>query len=347
MQNELWTALEPFFPHLENETAPMVASTSDAASLHPVDEASPNECGLIPHQNATDRDRSNLILSSWGGSLNVSSSTVRLRDYADAVCQQIIRPPKGGEFTSDMPVGASKNGDLGNIPGLAVTSSSTGMRDMIIVKAPSPGGPVQILDVPETPPPADPTTQGDRTVSGYGQGEGGPVQRPAIIRNCSEEASLQSRIVSLEKRESPFLLGDRRGQYWSEVKKTLGSASTQREYNGLLDVESRDLLIREKRDAAGSLLKEQLARRPETVDQCIDYSTDAAIRSFFDDQRKLFADSNPFPNGGRLADLAPYTKMLDSYELGLLDQLIRDVKEKGSHSRFFKELVDSYFPDGF
>lgn len=88
-------------------------------------------------------------------SLNVSSST--LRDYGDSVYQQIIRPPKGGEFASGQNaggIGASKNCDLGNMPGLseAVTSSSTGMGDMIIVRAPSPGGPVDIFDIPETPP---------------------------------------------------------------------------------------------------------------------------------------------------------------------------------------------------
>lgn len=197
----------------------------------------------------------------------------------------------------------------------------------------------------EAPLQAEPTTQGERTVSGYGQGEG-PSHHTAIKHNTSLEASLRHRILSLEKQESPFLLGER-GEHWLGVKNTLGSASTQREYYGLLDSENRDLLIREKREATRSLLKEQLARRPETVEKCIDYSPDAAIRSFFEEQRAKYKSSNPFPDEGRIEEVALYEKKMDEYELGLLDQLTRDLKEKGGNSRFFKELVDSYFPDYF
>lgn len=180
MPNELLSAVEPFL-HFFHSTAPMesnVASTSDAASLHQLGEPSTKESTLIPHQNTTDRDRSNLsLLSSWGGpdpmSLNVEEET--LRNYGDSVYQQIRRPPKGGEFASGQNaggMGASKNGDLGNMASLseAVTSSSTGMGDMIIVRAPSPGGPVEILDLPETPPQAN--QEDEVTFSGYGnQGE--------------------------------------------------------------------------------------------------------------------------------------------------------------------------------
>lgn len=349
MINELLSAVEPFLQHVSSlipTEESSVVSPSDAANPHAVAGPSTNESGLIP----TDRDRSNQLLSSDGGrdtrSLDVSTS--RLRDDTDCLRQHGIRALQGGEFASGQNaggIGTSKNADLGNMPGLAVTSSSTGMGEMIIVRAPSPGGPVEILDIPETEPQAEPTTQVDGTVSGYGQGEGRPVQQPPICPNRSSEASLQGRILSLEKQESPFLLGEK-GEHWQGVKNTLGSASTQREYYGLLDVESRDLLIREKREATRSLLKELLARQPETVQRCIDYNADAAIRSFFEEKRETYiGGSSTFAHEGRLEDLALYEKKVDEYELGSLDQLTRDLKEKGGHSRFFKELVDRYFPN--
>lgn len=174
MNSEFWATFLEHLVRLHENFAPgdNVVSPSEAASLHQLAEPSTNETGLIP----TDRGSNLSLLSSWGGgdtmSPLVSSST--LRDYGNSVYQQIIRPPQGGEFASGQNpggMGASKNGDFGNMPSLseAVTSSSTGRGDMIIVRAPSPGGPVEILDIPEAEPQAD---QEERTVSGYGnQGE--------------------------------------------------------------------------------------------------------------------------------------------------------------------------------
>ena len=135
-----------------------------------------------------------------------------------------------------------------NMPGLikAVAPSSTGIGDMPIFRAPSSIGSVA----------------GESSSVPHIEVDEVPLEEIwaalAPVRNLSQETSLRQRLNAFGNEESPLLLGMNKRDYWEEVKSKLGSASTQSEYNNLLEFESRDLQIRELKHECYALFRETL-----------------------------------------------------------------------------------------
>ena len=82
-------------------------------------------------------------------------------------------------------------------------------------------------------------------------------------RNASLESSLRQRLNAFGNEESILLLRVKKGDYWAVVQSIFDSASSQLEYNCLLDSENRDLGIRELKRQCMSLLIEELDSHPE------------------------------------------------------------------------------------
>uniref|UniRef100_A0A1D1XRD0 Putative mitochondrial protein AtMg01280 n=1 Tax=Anthurium amnicola TaxID=1678845 RepID=A0A1D1XRD0_9ARAE len=61
----------------------------------------------------------------------------------------------------------------------------------------------------------------------------------SLETNQSLENSLRQRLNAFGNEESPLLLGKKKGDYRAVVQSILGSASSQQEYNCLLDSENR------------------------------------------------------------------------------------------------------------
>jgi hypothetical protein len=98
-------------------------------------------------------------------------------------------------------------------------------------------------------------------------GEAGPSHQGSVVKNASLEASMRNRIVRLELDNSPYLLDKAKGEYWALVKQELDHASSQREYNLLLEFESRDLQIRERKLECLNLFNLVLSQNPPLADQ--------------------------------------------------------------------------------
>lgn len=121
--------------------------------------------------------------------------------------------------------------------------------------------------------------------------------------------------------------------YWKEIKISLAQAVTQREYNGLLDFEGRDLHIRELRHRCSSLLINELSKHPGLLERCIDTNPDEAILSFFNEKREDLETA-----------LRPIdARRLDEAEIESLRGMIRELERKKSHSVFFNQIVKEYF----
>lgn len=116
--------------------------------------------------------------------------------------------------------------------------------------------------------------------------EAGPSHQGSVFHNASLESSLRNRIVRLEQGESPFLLDKPKGQYFTDIKERLGHASSQSEYNRLLDFENWDLQIRERRHESLSLFQEVLSQHPDLAEQA-PYNPQEAFLDFLDQGRDL------------------------------------------------------------
>ena len=76
-----------------------------------------------------------------------------------------------------------------------------------------------------------------------------PDEPGQVQRNLSQESSLRQRVLAFGNgnEESPFLMGKTSFAFFQEVEENLKSAATQKEYNRILDLENRDLQIRERK----------------------------------------------------------------------------------------------------
>lgn len=92
---------------------------------------------------------------------------------------------------------------------------------------------------------------------------------------------MQSRIKSLERDQTLFLIDQEKGQYWSEVKKTLDQAPSQKEYTRFLEFENRDLQIRERKHECYSLFQRVLARYPALAENAASNPNESCIDFFF------------------------------------------------------------------
>lgn len=80
--------------------------------------------------------------------------------------------------------------------------------------------------------------------------EAGPSGQGSVVQNVSFESSIRNRIVRLIQENSPFLLDKSALQYFSYLQRELEEATSQSEYNRILDFENRDLQIREMKTAS-------------------------------------------------------------------------------------------------
>lgn len=116
------------------------------------------------------------------------------------------------------------------------------------------------------------------------QGRDEAGHQGSVVPNASLESSLRNRIVRLEQDNSPYLLDKAKGEYWSHIKQELNHASSQRDYNRLLDFENRDLQIRELKHECFRLFNHVLSQHPALADQA-PYNPQEAFDDFLDQHR--------------------------------------------------------------
>ena len=107
---------------------------------------------------------------------------------------------------------------------------------------------------------------------------------PDVVPNLSLESTLRSRIVRLEEEHTLFLLGKERGEYWADIKTSLDQAPSQSEYNRILDFESRDLQIREKKHSVFALYQHMRMEHPDLAARAA-YNYKEALMDFFEEKR--------------------------------------------------------------
>ena len=148
--------------------------------------------------------------------------------------------------------------------------------------------------------------------------EAGPSHQGSVVPNASLEASLHNRVQRLERDNSPFLLDKAKGDYWENLKLGLEQAASQSEYNCLLDFESRDLQIRERRHNCLSLFQEVLSRHPSLAEEA-PYNPKEAFMDFLDQRRDLLDQQQ---HG------LPVWKR-DALELNLLEKVRQGLQDGG------------------
>nr|CAD1835948.1 unnamed protein product [Ananas comosus var. bracteatus] len=160
-----------------------------------------------------------------------------------------------------------------------------------------------------------------------------PREPNNLSRNRSLENSLLNRILRMEDGQSSLLLKEEGN--WKEVKDTLHSASTQGEYNALLDCESLDLQKRELRESCTKILKDLVQRHPHMLENCVESSPEEAILSFLEKRREEFE-----------AEFEPeeaYSQTVDQVEIEYLLKLLKDVSGAEESSFYFHSLVKEFF----
>lgn len=137
---------------------------------------------------------------------------------------------------------------------------------------------------------------------------------------------MKNRILILEAKNSPFLLGKEKGQYWGEIKESLHNSPHQKEYFRLLDFENRDLQIRERKHSCLEVFREVLFRNPYLEERAA-YSLQEAFCDFLNERREEL-DSNP---GSSPAEM-------DRLEIRSLDQVEKDLLRRGDESIYIKQF---------
>lgn len=156
--------------------------------------------------------------------------------------------------------------------------------------------------------------------------EAGPSHQPSIMQNLSLEASLNNRILRLERDHTPFLLDKEKGAYWNNIKIALDQAPSQKEYNRLLDFENRDLQIREQKHQAYSLFQDLLAQHPVLAKNAA-YNPEEAFVDFVTAKRDELDQQ-----GGDVV-------VRDQRELTFLEDVYGDIRESGRNSIYIKTIL--------
>ena len=143
---------------------------------------------------------------------------------------------------------------------------------------------IRVLQEPFSEPELEGTSAPSSIPGGAGDGAGPSHVGSAVIPNESLEASMRNRIVRLEEDFSPYLLDKAKGGYWSLIKHELHNASSQREYNIIIEFENRDLLIRERKHECLRLFNQVLAQHP-TLTDLAPYNPQEVFDDFLGDWR--------------------------------------------------------------
>lgn len=147
--------------------------------------------------------------------------------------------------------------------------------------------------------------------------EAGPSHQGSVVQNKSLESSMRNRIVRLEQNNSPYLLDKARGGYWSLIKQELDHASSQKEYNVLLEVENGDLQIREGKHECLRLYNHVLSQHPPLADQA-PYNPQEVFDDFLNQYRNQLDKQRALHVGER-----------DRLELHFLGLVRQGLKENG------------------
>ena len=151
-----------------------------------------------------------------------------------------------------------------------------------------------------------------------------------VNHNIAWESSLRNRILCLESDNTVFLLDKEKGAYWGEVKQALDQASSQLEYNQLLEFENRDLQIREQKHKCFSLFQRVLNQHPSLA-------ADAPYNP-----KEVFLDYLT-TNRDTLDQQGANILVKDQRELHFLKILAQDLETKGPKSPYFNILFEKRF----
>ena len=263
--------------------------------------------------------------------------------------------PNGADVGASSSAGGVTEAPL-SISDLAkpVNTSSTD-PSQIIYRAPSPGGPVEILEIPESPSNHVPSSPGPSQPVPPLPAPSGPSSssswtedsfeigvllepfsetdiedtsgNPPIRQNDSLEASLKKRIEQLHRENCVFLLDKSQTTYWNDIKRTLDQAPFQKEYTRLLDFENRDLQIRELKHSCFSQFQQVLSARPALAENAA-YHPEEALLDFFDEKR-----------GELDTHLEWSIAKKDREELLFLGKVDQDIKKNGPDSIYMKKIL--------
>ena len=213
----------------------------------------------------------------------------------------------------------------------------------IIFQAPSPCGPVEYFEIPSTP--SNDTTEeplGEIPPQSHSQIES--VVRP----NFSHENSLHQRILLLEKDNSIFLLDKPKGEYWIDVQNNLRGQSNQKNYLTQLEVESRDLQIRQLRhECTKALLQILHAGYPDRMRAGGGPDTEMLLL-FFDETREGIDKKHMIPPhikilpGGGFLYVMKYCNVegADHEEIAYLTKIRKDLSAEGQYSHSFESFLN-------
>lgn len=151
--------------------------------------------------------------------------------------------------------------------------------------------------------------------------------QPDVVPNLSFESSLRSRIVRLEEEHTLFLLDKERGEYWAEMKTSLNQAPSQKEYNLILDFESRDLQIREKKHFVFALYTHMRIEHPDLAARAA-YNHKEALMDFFEEKRDALDTHLEWSPAER-----------DRRELQFLNEVENDLISRGPHSIYMNRIL--------
>lgn len=128
-------------------------------------------------------------------------------------------------------------------------------------------------------------------------------------------------------------MGKKANDFFLEIQQSLGSASTQQEYNRILDFENRDLLIREIKRECWFLFRETQERHPDLLPGSLENANEAVL-SFLESQREELE--------AELTDPDIHPRSLDEMEIYSLTDITQDIKEKGGTSYYFQKWKKEY-----
>ncbi|YP_006460166.1 hypothetical protein A565_p03 (mitochondrion) [Erythranthe guttata] len=220
-----------------------------------------------------------------------------------------------------------------NMPGLAVSPSSegrvisysSGSGSFSNMESGSGGSGWTDFDIDVLTEPFSETEMGGASVNSsiprVASDEAGPSGQGSVVRNASLESSMRNRILQLERvPNQTFLLGKPRGTYVQDLLGELRKATSQAEYNRLLDFENRDLLIREQKQKSFSIFQEVLSDNADMAKQS-PYNPEEVFKDFLTAGRdKLDLEHPTLPVRDR-----------DHLELNWLDQVRQELEDGGTH----------------
>lgn len=123
-----------------------------------------------------------------------------------------------------------------------------------------------------------------------------------------------------------FLLDKDRGVYWAEVQNSLDNCSSQKEYNQLIELENRDLQIRELKHECYSLFQQMLTEHPALAEN----APKEAFIDFLDEKRDELDQQ-----GGNIL-------VKDQRELEFLNVLSHDLRTHGPNSAYIKTILGGW-----